>query len=282
MKIELNTVATTSDSEITLFRHMSLILSKRYNVSFIGETHKQSVSYLSTQINQIATREISDLWIVAFSPLSGKARMTFLQAKKHKGNLNQNHRIFSGEYFQYELLSQRPVLTKVIGQRFIFPQDILSFSSCSSIGAYGVFFVDDNKEIDLAYSSAAYLKTNSVLPTTYGQYKIDLEIPFFTNKQIVISPFCNDCTELISCFDIDTFTQSILALEIGGELTYYPKIFVSVIGILQQQNIRSGIDIAATQLIDFAYSFLGQNIDNDGRLDGKSPTNILIINTDEK
>jgi hypothetical protein len=260
---------------------MSSILSKKYNVSFICETHKQSVSYLSTQINQIATREISDLWIVVFSPLRGKARMTFLQAKKHTGILNQYHRVFSGDYYQYELLSQRSVLTRVIGQRFNFPQEILSFSCCSSIGSYGVFFNDNNK-IDLAYSSAAYLKTNSVLPTTYRQFPIDLEIPFLTNKHPIVSPSCNVCTELISCFDIDTFTQSLLALEIGGELTYYPEIFASVIGIIQQQNISSGIDIAANQLIDFAYSFLGQNLDNNSGLDGQTPTNIMIINTDEK
>ena len=153
---------------------MSSILSARYNVTFVGVTHQQYVSFHCKNINQIATREISDLWIISFSPSLQKARMTFLQAKYHRANLSQQHRTFRGDYFQYELLSQRPTLTTIVGQKFNFPPDILSFSCCGSIGSYGVFFIDNNDQIDLAYCSAEYLTTNSILPTAYGQYLIDL------------------------------------------------------------------------------------------------------------
>lgn len=278
MKIELNKISTTKDSEIDLFKNMSSILSARYNVTFVGVTHQQYVSFHSNNINQIATREISDLWIISFSPSSQKARMTFLQAKYHRANLNQQHRTFSGDYFQYELLSQRPTLTTIVGQKFNFPLDILSFSCCGSIGSYGVFFIDNNDQINLAYCSAEYLTTNSILPTAYGQYLIDLDIPCYP-QYLTSSCACNSCTELVSCFDIDTFINSILALEIGAELTFYPNILSFVRNIIQQNNNS----LTTNQFINFSNNFttVGNTNDNDTKFDGL-PTNILIINSDEK
>jgi hypothetical protein len=279
MKTELNNISTISDSEITLFRNMSSILSARYNVAFVGETHKQSVAYNSPQVGHVATREISDLWIIAFSPTKQRVRMTFLQAKYHRANLNHLHRTFSGDYFQYELLSQRPRLNAIIGRRFNFPLDILSFSCCNSVGSYGVFFIDNN-QVDLAYCSANQLTTKNNLPKTYVKgrsYPVDLEIPYNVAHQLLLCP-CNLCSELISCFDIDTFTNSILQLEIGAELVHFPNILTFVRSVLQRQTTNTTIN----QLITFIDNQQPPvTIDNNASFDGL-PTNLLIINIDEK
>ena len=277
MKIELNNISTINDSEITLFRNMSTILSAKYNVAFVGETHQQYVSYNSAQIRQIATREISDLWIISFSPSQNKMRMTFLQAKYHRANLNNLQRTFSGDYFQYELLSQRPLLTAIVGHRYNFPSDILSFSCCGSIGSYGVFFIDNKNQIDLAYCSANYLTMTSPLPRTYAAYRVNLDIPYNNTPVLALCTF-NQCAELVSCFDIDTFTNSILKLEIGAELTPYPGILTFVRSVLQQQTTNATI----SQLINFIDSLQPAATNNDNiNFDGL-PSNLLIINTDEK
>lgn len=275
MKIELNSISTTTNSEIELFEKMRSILSTRYNVTYIEKTHRQSVSYYSNTIKQLATREISDLWIISFSPSKQRVRMTFLQAKYHRAILDQNNTTFYADYFQYELLSQRPILTAIVGRRLNFPLDILSFSCCSSIGSYGVFFIDNNRQIDLAYCSAGYLKTNSSLPTSYGQKPIYLNIPYNAIHQL--TPCGCGCSELVSCFDIDTFTKSILNLEIGVELSFYPNILRYVQAVIQQLNNTA----TTNQFIEFVNNFPTNNSNDNINVDG-SPSNILLINTDEK
>lgn len=277
MKSELNKISTIKDSEITLFRNMSSILSAKYSVTFIGETHQQYVSYQSAQVRQTATREISDLWIIAFSPTKRKVRMTFLQAKYHRGILDNLNRIFVGDYFQYELLSQRPTLTAIVGHRYNFPLDILSFSCCNSVGSYGVFFIDNKNQIDLAYCCANNLSTTTALPSSYSSYRVDLDIPFF-NTHTFNSCNCKTCSELISCFDIDTFTNSILKLEIGAELTYHPTILSFVRNVLRQQTSNTTVN-QLTNFID--NSGIITATANDNVFDGL-PTNLLIINTDEE
>ena len=276
MKQELNNVASTSNSEVDLFRHMSAILSQYYHVSFVGETHQQYVAYHSTQINQTATREISDLWIIAFSPNQQKARMTFLQAKYKRSNLNHQQPDFAGEYFQYELLSQRPVLTAVLGQRYHFPPDVLSFSCCDSIGSYGVFYIDTNNEIDMAYCSASHLTASSVLPLAYAQAAISLQFPGTAN--VITLCTLNQCQELISTFDIDDFTNALLRLEVGGEITFDPGIMVFVRNVLQQY----ATDPAIGQLLNFIDNQKPESDNPDNVVFDGMPVNLLVINVDGK
>lgn len=275
MKIELNRIATIANSEIDLFRKMSTILSSQYNVTFIGETHQQYIKYKSAQVGKIVRREISDLWIISFSPTKQKARMTFLQAKYHRANLNSRLKKFYGDFFQFELLSQRPTLINIVGKRFNFPLDILSFSCCSSVCSYGVFFIDSKKKIDLAYCSAKYLKTTSALPTLYRPKTIDLNIPYKAIHNL--TPCGCGYSELVSCFDIDTFTKSILELEIGVELSLYPHILGFVQGVIKKNNNSD----ASNQFINFTNNFQTTNINDNANFDG-SPINILVINTDKR
>lgn len=204
MKIEINQVATIKNGEITLFREMSNILSRHYSTTFIQETHQHYVRFNSPTIGCTAKREIADLWIIAFSPSSMKIRMTFLQAKFHRGILDQHNTEFRGDYFQYELLATRAAITNA-GSRVNLPTNILSAQCLPSVGSYGVFFIDHGNQIDLAYCSAKYL-TASTQPTHYAGFQTKLNIPFY-NSQTFGDCDCPGWEELISCFNIDDFTK---------------------------------------------------------------------------
>ncbi|MFZ4545214.1 MAG: hypothetical protein ACOYOA_14265 [Saprospiraceae bacterium] len=276
MKVELNTVFSPSDGEIKLFRKMSNILSRTYNVTFIAETHKQSVSYHSIAIKGAAIREISDLWIIAFSPLKSRARMTFLQAKYHRGILGTATPSFKGEFFQYELLSERPLI-KNVGKKFTFPTDILSFSCCTSIGSYGVFFIDSSGQIDMAYSSASYLSLSSPGPKTYRSLPVNLSIPNIISSGTCICD-CYVCSERISCFDIDTFTNAILDLEIGAELTPFPHILSFIQGFLAPQKG----DPVINQFLNFDNNIPPDVAGDNTSVQDGLPINLLLINTDNE
>lgn len=277
MKIELNQVWTQGDDEVALFQKMSSILSNIYQVAFVGQTHKQYVEFMSQQVNQIVTREISDIWIIAYSLLQRKVRTTFLQAKYHRAILNAHNRVFEAEYFQYELLATRPQLTAVIGQRFKWPANILSFGCCNSIGSYGVFFIDTQKEIDLAYCCAKQTVLKSTPPIAYCRRTINLEIPYYNNNQLTTCK-CNSCAELISCFDIDMFTNAILNLEIGTELTYYPK----TLNIIGKILTPFSSEIAINSLVNFILTdFPLQDINTEFDNAAEMPTNVWVVNVDE-
>lgn len=277
MKLQLNNEWSLGDSEIDLFRKMSQILSRNYNTLFIEETHQHYIHYHSPTVNQTACREISDLWIIAYSPSQKRIRMTFLQAKYHRKDIRPT-RVFHGDYFQYELLANRPQL--IDGGRFRFPLNILRFGCCDSLGSYGIFFVDDNKNIDMAYCCASWL-TASDTPSHYGQFIVNLSFPPHTVDEDTVDCNCNICSELNYTFDIDVFTNYLLDLKIGSELFFenndillYVKNF-----LLKNDNIPD-----TTTLINLINDGFIRNQDSGDNLfkyDGGNPY-ILIIDVDKK
>ena len=276
MKVDLNKRVTYHDSEETIFRNMSQVLSQNYHVHFIGTTHNQKVKFHSTQIGGTATREISDLWIIAFSPKKMLARMTFLQAKKNKEDLHTLPSTFKGEYFQFELLSKRPILKQVIGKKFNFPPDILSFACCSSIGSFGVFYLDNNGDIDMAYCSAKFLKPINQPPKNYKQSIINLQIP-----RMPYLRKCGNrryCDELVRCTSINRFTQNLLSLKIGAEFLYQSNISGFVASTLA--NFRN--DPVVNQLCSLLNTRHDSPQDMNEQVSHKLLSNLLIINTDEK
>ena len=161
MKSVLNNIKKKNPNygEVDLFRGMNTHINSNHNSCFVRETHQCYVTFNHGICTQI-TREISDLWIISFSKIRQEARMTFLQAKLDKKNrpIVGNGFKFSGDYFQYKLLSCRPLLTNT--SKFKFPSNILSNASSSAIGSYGVFYLDSNNEVDLVFSIAEQLRTN--------------------------------------------------------------------------------------------------------------------------
>lgn len=275
MKTQLNHAWSKGDSEIKLFRKMSEILSTNYNVAFIEETHLHTISYHSATINQTAARELSDLWIITFSPSKKRIRTTFLQAKYHRQNILPSG-TFKGDYFQFELLSTRPPL--LTGSSFNFPADILSFSCCDSVGTYGVFYIDDTASIDMAYCCASKL-TPAAVPTTYGQFSVPLIFP--TDPISINSCNCNTCGELNYTYDIDFFTNNLLQLKIGAEIQFYPEIVSFVRTALSTSTVNNTATSELISLIDNGFRGPTDTSETVNRSSEGNP-HILIINVDEK
>ncbi len=276
MKAQLNHRWSKGDSEIHLFRKMSDILSANYDTLFIRETHQRRISYHSETINHEASRELSDLWIIAYSPRQKRVRTTYLQAKYHRKNILP-HGVFKGDYFQYELLAHRPILLH--GGAMNFPLDVLSGSCCDSVGSYGIFYIEDDGFLNLAYCCASNLSFVEQ-PTTYGQFSINLSFP--DDPQGIKFCKCFTCAEFNYTFEIDTFTDHLLQLHIGEELVYnYPGLI-----FLRNFFMRNITGSNVSSLINTIDDIVGGNNNTGGdddffKSEGGNP-NILLINVDKK
>lgn len=277
MKLQLNNEWRLGDSEIDLFKKMSQILSRSYNTLFIEETHQHYIHYHSPTVDQTACREISDLWIIAYSPSEKRIRMTFLQAKYHRKDIRPT-RVFHGDYFQYELLANRPQL--IDGGRFRFPLNILRFGCCDSLGSYGIFYVDNNKRIDMAYCCAKML-TISDKPSSYGQFIVSLSFPPQTVNEDTGNCNCNICSELNYTFDIDVFTHYLLHLKIGSELFFKNTDILLFIKNLLQRTVNIQVITPLINLINDSFDSNPNLGDNLFKFDEGNP-NILITDVDKK
>jgi hypothetical protein len=271
MKTELNNRYKKGWGEIKLFEEMSDILKNTYNVSYVGKTHAHYVSFASKVIKQRIRREISDLWIIMYSKKRKIAKMIFLQAKFHKTKTYLPFK-FTGEYFQYELLSWRPEI-KNIGKRFKFPSNILSFTENDSIGTFGTFYFDNNNKIDFAFAVASLLKPNKI-GTQKTQTPIFLDFPNINNNSCLIKIGRNYEIEIVATLNIDCFAQSLLKLRIGAEFQTNYQLRSTVGGILRNSPAKD--DVVVT---DFLNSFDANS--NDSQQNALI-TNFMIINVDPK
>jgi len=283
MKAHLNATWNRGDDEVKLFRKMSDILKSAYNVTFVEEVHRKYVDFLSSTISGNVRREIADLWIISYSPIQGRAKMTFLQAKYHRGQLARPG-VFKAEFFQYELLSERPLLTS--GGTPNFPLDILKSSCCDSVGSYGVFYQDNNNQIDLAYSSARLLSNTSSVPTAYTRSTIELQ--FSATAAAYQNCSCNSCQELNYTYSIDDFTTSVLNLEIGADLEYFSHIMRYINSVLASLAPSPAVTGFISFIADNDRGIPGRDgtdggeggADNDGYKGDGLPCSLLIINVD--
>lgn len=271
MKAELNKRNKKGYGEIELFDTMSDILKKSYNISYVRKTHAQYVSFYSKTIKQRIRREISDLWIIMYSKKKKIAKMTFLQAKFHKTKTCLPFK-FTGEFFQYELLSLRPEI-KNIGKRFNFPSNILSFTDNDSIGTFGVFYKGSNGQIDFAFSVASVLKPNKV-GTQKKQTPISLKFPNIDSDTCMIRVGRKHGIETISTLNVDCFAHSLLNLRIGAEFQTNYHLLSIVGGILKNSSAKD--DVVVTEFLD-AFDVRSNDINKNDLI-----TNIMIINVDGK
>jgi hypothetical protein len=273
MKSEINLLLNgTALNEVAVFRAMHKCFNLAHKSTLIEETHQNYVHFDSlclpttTQIK----REISDLWIIAYSPKNKDARMTFLQAK-FKSKLMKHpfpYFKFSGEYFQYELLANRPDI--INASKFNFPKDILSFSDFESIGTYGVFYLDSKGDIDMAFSIANQLHYNR--PATKNrQTSRQFMIPIL---KTLIQKNINGEDELCSSLSLDDFEQCVINLKVGAQfISNYPILFY-VISFLRQFKA----DPVVADFLGFVNRFDIPQIGLDNFVSGGP--NILLINVD--
>lgn len=208
--------------EVPLFRELAKYFKKKYcGAIHIIETHQKYYVEFNSKCGRV-TKEISDLWIIVYSPEQKQIRMTFLQAKykNHKETYNNNQDFkFEAEYFQYELLSQRRIFTSK-GTNNVLPDDILANAQSDSIGSYGVFYHDDAGKMNFAFSIASFLQEIKTFVCYDPKKSIELQ---FNRTDNWIEKVPNNrnlsnsnVLELINTLDVDFFERCILNLLVGS------------------------------------------------------------------
>jgi hypothetical protein len=208
--------------EVVLFRALAHALSQKYKTLYLEETHQRYVEFNSIAISAPIQREISDIWIISFSRKTNEARMTFLQAKFDKKPKTSRIFKFSGEYFQYELLSDRPLIKDVSTNTNLFPDDVLSYTTFDSVGTFGVFYYDSNGDFDLAYCIASFLQCTSKAKIKKQTTKI-LKFPPFSCLHYPCFRYIN---ELICTTDMDTFEFYLTSMLIGAPIHQNLKVII--------------------------------------------------------
>lgn len=202
-----------TDGEILLFRKLSSILEKKYSSTFIEEIHQRRIKYTSFAIDREVCRELSDLWIIVYSPNQQKAKMTFLQAKYIKHNISTIPLYFSADYFQFELLKMRIILNE---SSMNFPKNILSYTNNETIGTYGIFYRDSEDTVEFAYCSAARMNCFSS-PLSSSRHNSRMSLP--ENLEIPNSLFINNEEICLYACDVNSFTKNLIDFKIGAEIT---------------------------------------------------------------
>lgn len=276
MKLELNNYISTNPhfNEVKLFQEVSQYLSAHYQCVFIEETHQQYVGFHSSIAGCFKKREISDLWIITYSILRQEAKMTFLQAK-----LKKNYRpakipfSFKADYFQFDLLSKRPSIKDL--SKFGFPQDILSSAILESVGTYGIFFYDNLRNIDFAFSTAAELQRGRIPATCFtGERTL-----YFPNINSGYSRYLRSQhgDELRCSLDADHFEFCLLNLFIGTPIQNDLNVLSYLRSLLSAADGNS-----SEAVINFVNFVNGIQPDNERDFDfqkGRNPR-ILLINVD--
>lgn len=201
-------------------------------------------------------REISDLLIIAYSPSRNIVKATFLQAKFSKKKKFTKPYVFTGDAFQYFLLSQRPLV--IDNHNPSYPQDILSNAQRDSIGSFGVFYKHKN-QIDFAFSVASIIQIQS--PKALKNVTLR-----FRYKRLQRMRYGLDI-DTLTIYGANKFERALLKLEVGTPLNlnqirnvlsfYYPT----------QPNVQRLCNSMGVEIIQNA-SFVEH-------------PHILIINADE-
>ena len=287
IKQQLQAAPPTSNgnlSEVNLFRQMMFAFKFFYGATVIvNETHQNYVGFDTTNPTTHSpihntTKEISDLHIITYSPKRKIARETYLQAKVARGTdgLQSNGTFtFHGDWFQYDLLSRRPQLLhpskKKAYWRLLCNPDFLHSALLPSIGSYGVFYQDQNNQIDFAYQPANVLNLLPPNNSIKSKFRINTNLHKYNSPNII--------PDLQYSYDVDEFEYAVTHNLLGSPLQlcrYYPcycgyRTFDYVLdNILRLNNSSRLITEALDGFFEFRQfiieneSLLGRN-DNFGR-----------------
>lgn len=278
MKKEINNFYRKNKQagEIDFFREVANQLNTKFKCLFIKETHQNYVEFYSSLTSCMKIRkEISDLWIISYSFRKKEARMTFLQAKFFKKQIASPKGFkFNGDFFQYDLLSKRPLISDLSGNNF--PNTILSSALSDAVGSFGVFYLINNGDVDFAFSIASELNYNNRARCRTR----DKVLYFNVNSATATSLTRNNTSgnvELVYSLNADDFEHNLVNLLIGSEiqndlnlLRFLRAYFFS---LLKKDN-----DV--NNFLTFLASLNAQELNvEEGYFDGNP--NILLINIDE-
>lgn len=207
-------------SEVNLFREMMGVFRRYYHATVIlDETHQKLVDFdthnpYTTAVINKKTKEISDLYIIAYSPSRCIARETFLQAKVARGSsgLQGNGMFkFEGDWFQYDLLSRRPLIyppRKGAAFKGSYYHGLLRNAVLPSIGSYGVFYKDSNNLVDFAYQPANLLRLIRMQSNYNAEFHMDSNIPSLGHPHGI--------PDLYYTTNVDVFEDAVIRNLVGS------------------------------------------------------------------
>ena len=254
-------------SEVNLFEQMLKCFKYYYGATvIINKTHTKYVGFQTTnRANglpiQNITREISDLHIITYSPKQKIARETYLQAKvaNTPSGLQANNTFnFRGDWYQYDLLSRRPELLAPLNKppyyRLLCDPLFLQDATLPSIGSYGVFYINRNKQVDFAYQPANVLSISSRNHTsTNCQFTID------TNLSKYNIP--HEIPDLQYTYDADEFEYAVIHNLVGSPLRCVPSVHFylgKLFHFAYRDNSEELLREVSAGLVEFA-AFLQEN-----------------------
>lgn len=265
IKQNLQTVKRTAKgnlSEVDLFRQMMAVFKICYHATVIlSETHRNYVGFPTTDLktgqripNQ--TREIADLRIITYSRSMRVARETYLQAKATTKGLIDNAFRFDGDWYQYDLLSRRPVVMppskKPPYWRVLCRPQFLAEALLPSMGSYGIFYRDGQSKVNFAYQPANLLIASGTGKKNRS-FEIDATVPKYANMLGI--------PDLQHTYDVDEFEYAVTHNLIGSPITWrnlwpcYPlwDDYPWVLNLHAYNNTEAQIEEVVEGLRDFYY-----------------------------
>ena len=260
-------------NEICLFRILNEYLNNYTYSIFAKETHgaKGFVEFIQKDGTK-SIKEIADLQILCYDTVSKSVKISFLQAKFNRLNLNGNSMTsFEGDALQWDLLNYRPLIRSV--GSIDFPDDILHSSRHLSIGGFGVFYYINTKQIGLVYSAASELRLKNGNYTRKRCKRVIYPLVNFSDK--------GNSKEALVRSSLQGYIDSLLLFEIGSPILVNSLNAKYVLNLLfnirNLENYEGSVDLLETMI-----NILGGNDDDTFNNEGYINTLIIKSNSEKK
>lgn len=283
----------THQLEVALFRAMmdyfTYYPGKCSAVIRSMETHKSLV----LPEGQLPSCEISDVLFVSFSKVNHIIRMTHMQTKR--ANTIVNPYAYPSIDFplnarQYYLLNNRlPFANK--NNVFYIEDTLCNAEMSDSIASYGIFYLDNNNQYNIAYEVAAYVKKigqvgTFTFPNNDKRYSNRWWMDSYPSENDWRQSYshgdiCANIGELNSTLLTDIFEQELFSCCVGSRIKqgtpFGNRIIANIISILgHAMPVNTDVfDDFLAFLSDFGFER------NDRIREIALPQNIVLINSDE-
>lgn len=283
----------THQLEVALFRAMmdyfTYYPGKCSAVIKSRETHKSLV----LPEGQLPSCEISDVLFVSFSKTNHIIRMTHMQTKRT--NTIVNPHAYTSINFplnarQYYLLNNRlPFANK--NNMFLVEDTLCNAEMSDSIASYGVFYLDNNNQYNIAYEVAAYVQKIGQVGTftfpnndrRYSNLRWMNSYPSEDDWRQSYShgDICANIGELNSTLLTNVFESELFSCCVGSrikpETPFGNSILANIISIL-----RNPMSVNMDVIDDFWFFLSDFGFERDYRIpEIAHPRNIVLINSDE-
>lgn len=196
--------------EVEIFRTMSDcfkdIDSLNVESAFIiKETHQKiNATYKSPALARAKiTKEIADLMtiVICNNKIKNCIRISFMQAKWTGKKNAVPLKSFKGDYFQWELLHERPNDIEISnsGEAIHLPKNVFSKTSYKSISNFGVFYKDIYGEIDMLYAIPELISPTCIPDSKCKWEKTFIPLHYLAPCYLLENDFCSDPLHILCC-----------------------------------------------------------------------------------